>query len=620
MKIDKAIFGVDNSYFLEFWPIQSKLCKELLGVEPVLFFICDEESDFYYDGNGLVKKIKRVKDFKTGNNIHSGLLACIVRMYGTKYFPNEVCLTCDLDMLMINKEYFINQIESFTNNSLVIYSSDAYDLTRPETIELFKTEPFPFTQEMYNYPYNAAKGSTFDKILDTNCSFGEFVNRHNNYKEGYQYMWMIDEFYFSDCVNNKNHGIEVHKLKRGYTSPWIANRRIDRHNFPVELEWEGEKENQKKFGIYDEEKLKNGYYIDVNCCRPYSKYKEEIDRIVDLVLKHNNTDNKLTKDNFMKKIALISSYCDTQEKINILSENIKVLKSLGLDTLVISPITLPNEIIEISDFVFFTKENPLLVWPVRSFTFWKTIPYKDGFVKMHVNIPDYGWAALNQIKRLTQIALNYDYDVFYHIIYDLQIDDFIIDEIVSNEVNFTHPRAYPNNPNEIWESTLHFMSFNREVMTMVLDKIDLNTYLNSNGFAEGQVFKWTKELPVSIKKTPVKDKIYYWGNFDFFNYSKIDNYKLFLNKNDNSEIWRQNPPVMSILDSKLRLFFYDVKTPKNINIKYNTINYDFWLDNNSYIELDEDSINIFELIIDDIDYTDEYKKIMRNISYPENYD
>ena len=50
----------------------------------------------------------------------------------------------------------------------------------------------------------------------------------------------------------------------------------------------------------------------------------------------------------MKKIVLISSYCDTQEKINILSENIKVLKSLGLDTLVISPITLPNEIIEIS--------------------------------------------------------------------------------------------------------------------------------------------------------------------------------------------------------------------------------------------------------------------------------
>ena len=52
----------------------------------------------------------------------------------------------------------------------------------------------------------------------------------------------------------------------------------------MELEWEGERENQKKFGIYDEEKLKNNYYIDVNCCRPYSKFKDVIDHLVNLVL------------------------------------------------------------------------------------------------------------------------------------------------------------------------------------------------------------------------------------------------------------------------------------------------------------------------------------------------
>ena len=60
MKITKAIFGVDDSYFLEFWPIQAKICKELLGVEPILFYICNEDSDFYHDGNGMVKKIKKV--------------------------------------------------------------------------------------------------------------------------------------------------------------------------------------------------------------------------------------------------------------------------------------------------------------------------------------------------------------------------------------------------------------------------------------------------------------------------------------------------------------------------------------------------------------------------------
>jgi hypothetical protein len=297
MKINKAIFGVDDSYFLEFWPIQARICKELLNIEPVLFYICDEDSDFYNDGNGLVKKIKKVKNTQNGNVINSGLLACIVRMYGTKYFPDEVCLTCDLDMLMINKDYFVNQIEKYDNDSLVIYSSDAYDLNRPEAIELFKNQPFPFTQEMYNYPYNAAKGRVFDKILDTNCTFEEFTNRHGNYKPGYHFMWMIDEFYFADCVNNKNHGIEVHKLKRGYISPCIADRRIDRGNFPVKLEWDGEIEFQKKYGIYDEKKLRDGYYIDVNCCRPYSKYKQAIDDLIDIVLcDKNNIQNNIMYD------------------------------------------------------------------------------------------------------------------------------------------------------------------------------------------------------------------------------------------------------------------------------------------------------------------------------------
>ena len=287
MKITKAIFGVDDSYFLEFWPIQAKICKELLGIEPVLFYICDEDSDFYHDGNGMVKKIKKVRNNQNGNIVNTGLLACIVRMYGTKYFPDEVCLTCDLDMLMINKDYFVNQIEKYNDNSLVIYSSDAYDLNRPESVELFNNQPFPFTQEMYNYPYNAAKGKVFNQILNTDCTFEEFVNRHANYKPGYNFMWMIDEFYFADCVNNKNHNVEVHKLKRGYTSPWIADRRIDRGNFPVQLEWEGEIEFQNKYGVYDEQKLRDGYYIDANCCRPYSKYKDEIDKLVNIVLKND---------------------------------------------------------------------------------------------------------------------------------------------------------------------------------------------------------------------------------------------------------------------------------------------------------------------------------------------
>ena len=70
----------------------------------------------------------------------------------------------------------------------------------------------------------------------------------------------------------------------------------------------------------------------------------------------------------MKKIALISTFCDTKEKQNILKENIIKIKNLGIDVMAISPIEIPYDITKLCDFFFYTKENPLLKWPVRMYT------------------------------------------------------------------------------------------------------------------------------------------------------------------------------------------------------------------------------------------------------------
>jgi hypothetical protein len=321
----------------------------------------------------------------------------------------------------------------------------------------------------------------------------------------------------------------------------------------------------------------------------------------------------------MKKIALISTYCDNQKKIDVLIDNIRILKELGLDVLIISPVLLPNEVILECDYSFFTKENPVLVWPQRAFTFWKTVYYKGNFVMMHRNVSDYGWAALNQIKRLSEIALSYDYDIFYHLIYDLDIDNVIINEIKTNQVNFIHPRINPrvdpNNKDEFWEATLHFMSFDREMMNKVLDLITYENYTNGNGFAEGQALTWTKVLPIEIKSEPVKDKIYYWENYDFFNYSKDENYKLFISKHDECEIIKNGSQITETQDSKLRLFFYDVKEPKTVKILCDENDYEFFVDSNFYVTLNNDSTKVKKLIINDQDFSEVFNNIDRNITY-----
>ena len=57
----------------------------------------------------------------------------------------------------------------------------------------------------------------------------------------------------------------------------------------------------------------------------------------------------------MKKVALISTFCDTEEKLNILEENIIKIKNLGIDVISISPIVIPQHIVNLCDYFFIPK-------------------------------------------------------------------------------------------------------------------------------------------------------------------------------------------------------------------------------------------------------------------------
>jgi hypothetical protein len=284
MKIDKVIFGVDdNPLYADFWPIQAKLVKEILKAEPVLFHITIEDSDFYFDGHGTVKKINKDNCF----DIITSFQSQIVRMYGTKYFPDEICLTADIDMLMLNPDYFIDQIKDVPDEDLIIFDSMGYD---PDRIEC--QDPSLHCHERYPICYNAGKGKTFDKILNTNREFSDYIDELQKLRLG----WGTDEIYFARCVDGKNHGVNVTKMKRGKISPWITDRRIERHNFPVILKHCGEIEAQKRDGVYNSDKLKLGFYIDAHCPRPYNEYKNEIDELVEII--------KNVKNNIMFNLGI----------------------------------------------------------------------------------------------------------------------------------------------------------------------------------------------------------------------------------------------------------------------------------------------------------------------------
>ena len=321
-----------------------------------------------------------------------------------------------------------------------------------------------------------------------------------------------------------------------------------------------------------------------------------------------------------KKVALISTYCDSEQKQNVLIETISKLRNFDIDIFCLSPVSLPKEIIDLCDFYYFTKENPVLGWPTRMHTHWfeKQIS-ENEFTSLHRCFYDYGWAGLYQVKKLSQIALSYDYDVFYHLIYDLDFEDVVIQELQSNITNIVHPRINPKNTDEVWDATLHFMIFDRPMMEKIVSEISLDDYLNTNGIAESEVLKWTKKYPIQISEIPIKDRIYHWENVNFFDYSKSDKFKFFISKNDDLDVWiGENPPHKKRLNSNLRIVFYDVLISE-LSVQINDTDYDIDLKDWEIVEFPISSKKIKTLKIkfqnEIIDFSEDYEKINMNHIY-----
>jgi len=243
MRIDKIIFAVDdNPLYAGFWKFISKWTKERLGVTPVLFHITDEESDIYEDKYGLVKKFKALPNFTTS-------IQCrMIRMWGTRFFMDEFCMMGDIDMMMVDKEYFFRDLQTYPEDSLVIYTSDAYDRDRPECIN-------EYAQDRYPICYNLAKGSVYNRILNTSRNFTEYLTEASNHGFLIDH---CDELYYGLRVNQFEHGVNVIKLKRGYKSFFVCPNRFER---PILLNHE------------EQYQLINKNIIDIHLPRPFEDFE-----------------------------------------------------------------------------------------------------------------------------------------------------------------------------------------------------------------------------------------------------------------------------------------------------------------------------------------------------------
>jgi hypothetical protein len=116
MKIDYAIVSTDgNTLYDGFWDLIKPIWSKHIGIKPILVKISDK--DLITDnGDHIIHKIKRI------NGIDTGFQSQISRMYVTKFYEEKICLTSDIDMIPLSKNYFNEDIDQYDQESLLIFT------------------------------------------------------------------------------------------------------------------------------------------------------------------------------------------------------------------------------------------------------------------------------------------------------------------------------------------------------------------------------------------------------------------------------------------------------------------------------------------------------------------
>jgi len=250
MKIDYVLHSSDsNPFYLDFWPLVSKVWKTVFQLEPILLYI-DENHDIPIDQTyGRVIKMKPVADVPL-------YLQCLwIRYWYPSQFPDKVCMISDIDMFPLSKSYFIDQIKSIPDTKYVHLNP---------------------AHEFLPSCYHVATGSMFARILDLEPKWEDSVQ--NLFKRNLGH----------DCFHGTN-TILKGKLQWGADEEY-ATRKV--RNYPDQTLFvfltRTQSRLDRSFWKYKAQDVIQNVYADSHSIRPYSDpgNKDRIDQLVQLICKY----------------------------------------------------------------------------------------------------------------------------------------------------------------------------------------------------------------------------------------------------------------------------------------------------------------------------------------------
>jgi len=255
MKIEKVILGsTTNPYYLDFWPLLSKVWKVKFNIHPVLVLIHDDTSVRVTEEYGTVIYQKPIEGVPVNTQAQCS------RLFYPSTEPETTWITSDIDMFPISTSYFIDTVTNISDDKFVNLNS--HQLASNSIC------------------YNVAKGKTFTKILDIPNTFEEFLKHTKWWEKGHTHRpaeglellsWFTDEQYLNEKIGHYHHHVDNQILNNPPRPGGFCQRRLDR--------------GSNQWRTYSSDQILNEYYLDSHVARPYSNFKEDINKLVKLILK-----------------------------------------------------------------------------------------------------------------------------------------------------------------------------------------------------------------------------------------------------------------------------------------------------------------------------------------------
>jgi len=257
MKLDRIIVSSDeNKDYLEFSKIIGPAWKKLLpDVKVTLLCVTDKDKNEFLD---ISKFYDDVIFLPNITNIPSGNQAMASRMLiaATEIYKDEVIMLSDIDMLPLNKEFFVNAISNISDDKFVVLGGNAYN----------NSIKFPIcymisNQKTFSEILNPEKLEYKDLVEKMKNVRGTLINHDitkpypiNNIGPRFDDESLFSEFY----LNWKDRNIRTIIVNRAWNNG-MAIERIDRLNWNINMD-----------------RLNGGHLYDAHLPRPLSSNIDKI--------------------------------------------------------------------------------------------------------------------------------------------------------------------------------------------------------------------------------------------------------------------------------------------------------------------------------------------------------